>query len=73
MGNPLIKKENVGMYSINEELICVFRTLTEATNCLIAIGLAVNKNAARSGISSAVYKNKASTYKGFIWKYEKNN
>lgn len=54
------------------ELVCVFRTLREAANCMVSVGITSKVFTAKSMISKATSNNsKVSTAYGFEWRYLK--
>ncbi len=66
-------KRNVEMLTSNEVCVCTFKTLRDAANCMVAVGLAVNYTAAKTSISKVANKHEYNeTAYGFKWEYSDN-
>jgi len=66
-------KRNVEMLTDKGVCICTFKTLRDAANCMVSVGLAVNYKAAKTSISKVANKCKHNeTAYGFVWEYATN-
>ena len=63
------ERKGIGMLK-DGVLICEFKTLRQASKCLVAFGLVDKYTTAKTGISKVAsnYKNNIS-YVGFSWEY----